>query len=679
VKADPHEFTFGLDSNLVTPASLNYRLPSWPPPRDWPVVIDKDGKVVSRWGDPIWRLWPWHGRPLQLNFGDGKKGRAKRIDAANADLLRMVVTWLIWGPRPVKKAATVAFYFHTVKPIMELCSRDGIRADSLMRFPKVLERLRARLASSYYDKMIAFLHRLHDDRESLGFTLVDPGGLKLLVAAAPDGAPEQTVYIPPRIWLYQVGRLRECLTDFLTHRKQVEACFRFCLDAYAASYGSLEAALTSKKPDYKSPFNSASSERNGRIYQGRFSEAAARFGLAEPLSKWLGNDQEQGLGVKALSSYLSLVNLAGLAYIANFTLQRKEEVGSLRASCLHWEKDEQLGRVPIICGETTKTDPDSDARWVTSPSVEIAVEALSAITHLRMLCAKPNPAARPAAADQEDPYLLSAATEPWSSKSGRVMPYGIRSMVGSLGGVLKRFPLLLDREQMRITREDLKVALRLNPTLPEEKFAVGKVWPLAWHQYRRTGAVNMFASGDLSDSTMQQQMKHSSRLMPLYYGRNHTRLHLNQEVEAAVVRAMYEAMAERLTSALSDRFVSPHSNERKEALAVNVIGAKDLKDLVEMAEKGTVSFRENRLGGCMKAGACEYGGIESVARCAGSKDKKPCPEALFDRSKESQIRSDMRRVAAEIERLSVGSKRYEALVEERCAMENYLNVIARDG
>ena len=78
MKADPHEFTFGLDSNLVTPASLNYRLPSWPPPRDWPVVIDKDGKVVSRWGDPIWRLWPWHGRPLQLNFGDGKKGDVDR-------------------------------------------------------------------------------------------------------------------------------------------------------------------------------------------------------------------------------------------------------------------------------------------------------------------------------------------------------------------------------------------------------------------------------------------------------------------------------------------------------------------------------------------------------------------------------------------------------------------------
>ena len=44
------ECTIGIESQLVTPASLNYRPPSWPPPRDWPVVIDRNGVVVSRLG-----------------------------------------------------------------------------------------------------------------------------------------------------------------------------------------------------------------------------------------------------------------------------------------------------------------------------------------------------------------------------------------------------------------------------------------------------------------------------------------------------------------------------------------------------------------------------------------------------------------------------------------------------
>jgi hypothetical protein len=92
-----------------------------------------------------------------------------------------------------------------------------------------------------------------------------------------------------------------------------------------------------------------------------------------------------------LSTYLNGVVSASLLYVANFTLQRKEEVASLRASCLIWEDDSKLGRIPIICGETTKTDHDSDARWVASPSIEAAIKALTAIANLRMVCDRQNP------------------------------------------------------------------------------------------------------------------------------------------------------------------------------------------------------------------------------------------------------------------------------------------------
>lgn len=230
---------------------------------------------------------------------------------------------------------------------------------------------------------------------------------------------------------------------------------------------------------------------------------------------------------------------------------------------------------------------------------------------------------------------------------------------------------------MKITRADLEVARRLTPNLPENKYAVGKVWPLGWHQYRRTGTVNMFADGSISDSTLQQQLKHSSRLMSLYYGRNHGRIRLNKDVETAVVMAMYQAQAEMIKRAASgDRFISPDAPERKEALVVNVLSAKDLDDLIKMARNGKVAFREHRLGGCLKAGVCEYGGIESVARCAGGDGGKPCTDVLYDRLKEPQVRADLRRVSEEIKMLSAGQPRYDALVEERQAMENYLHAIS---
>lgn len=675
--SDLQELTFGIESDLVTPTSPNYRPPSWPPPRDWPVVIDKNGQVISRWGDPRWDLTPWSRDAKHISFGDSevRDRRAPRpLDAENADLMRMIATWLIWGPQAAGAVNTVFSNFYILKSVFSLASQNGISAASLMRFPNVFEQVPKIIAPGNYEAVITLLHRLYDAREALGFTIVDLDGLKRLAAAAPEHDHIQTPYIPPRIWLYQVARLRECLTDFLAHREQIESCFQFCLDVYIKKLGSLENALspTKNRRDKRSPFDSTF--RTMKDYPGSFTEVAERFGIAEILTKWVGM-YESSPQVRALSAYFSVVTFAGLAYVCNFTLQRREEVASIRTSCLLWEEDEKLGRVPIICGETTKTGLDSDARWVASPSVEVAIQALSTIARLRMTCDRANPVIQATAEDQRDPYLLSTGSEPWGASA---RPYTIRRRLPGFkelaSAVCRK---LFDPEQMRITAEDLAVARRLTPNLPETLFAVGKVWPLAWHQYRRTGAINMFASGDISDSTMQQQMKHSSRLMPLYYGRNHGRLHLNKEVQAAVVMAMYQAQAEMLkVVATDDRFVSPHAPERRETLAVNVLSVKDTKDLIKLAKRGVVAFREHRLGGCMKAGACEYGGIESVARCAGGDGDKPCTDVLYDPRKEPQVRADMRRVEAEIKMLPSGHPRSSALLKERQAMENYLNAIS---
>ena len=143
-----------------------------------------------------------------------------------------------------------------------------------------------------------------------------------------------------------------------------------------------------------------------------------------------------------------------------------------------------------------------------------------------------------------------------------------------------------------------------------------------------------------------------------------------------MVKAMYESMALRLKDVVSDRFVSPHSSERKEAIAVNVLSAKDVKTLAAWAKVGKVSFREHRLGACMKPGPCEYGGIESVARCGGGDGGKPCTDVVYDRKKATQVRAQLHFVTAEMEQLAKEHPRYPALAAERQAMENYLNVIA---
>ncbi|WP_157991571.1 hypothetical protein [Caldimonas tepidiphila] len=160
MKLNLQELTLKVGSATTSPALPNYRPPSWPPPRDWPVVIDKEGAIVTRWGDPIWDLSPWEGRPFQLNFGDGEKaGRGEGLDRENADLLRLVVTWLAWGPRGAGKGTTLRSHVTKAKSVIAVCSRNGISAASLTRFPKVLELVPGALAPSSYEATIALLHR----------------------------------------------------------------------------------------------------------------------------------------------------------------------------------------------------------------------------------------------------------------------------------------------------------------------------------------------------------------------------------------------------------------------------------------------------------------------------------------------------------------------------------------
>ncbi|MCD2514732.1 hypothetical protein LQ564_00210 [Massilia sp. G4R7] len=678
MNVDFQEMTIGIDRDFIKITSPNYRITSWPPPRDWPVVVDEHGTIISRWGDSTWDITSWFGRRKILNFGDGevrKRKQSEPLSAENADLMRMIATWLIWGPLRIRSAATIYAHVYVLRTIVSLCNRNGISAEKLMRFPKVLEQVPNVISASNFDAAITLLHYLYDARGFLGFTIVDANGLKRLVEIAPKHETIQTPYIPPRIWLYQLSRLRECLTDFIANQTQIEACFQFCLNEYAKQYGSLEAALSRTKENSRvSPFNPELNYK--KDFPGTFHEVVARFGLSEIFGKWVAGFKDRP-HISGLSSYFSIVTFASLLYICNFTLQRREEVGSLRSSCLLWDNDEKFGRVPIICGETTKTDPDSDARWVASPSVEIAIQASSAIAHMRMICDRVNPKIMPSDADRNDPYLSSTATEPWGLGLRHSRNYKIRGVTKDLQETLEKVcSMLFDKEQMKITADDLAIAKRLTTNLPEKEFFVDAIWPLSWHQYRRTGAVNMFASGDISDSTMQQQLKHSSRLMPLYYGRNHSRLRFNNEVQTTVLLAMYEAQVEIVkVAAAEDRFFSPHALERKEQLVINLLSAKETNELVAMAKKGAINFREHRLGGCMKAGLCEYGGLESVARCAGGKDRKPCPDVLFDRAKEPRVRAELRRVVEEMKILPVVHPRYNALADERTAMENYLNAL----
>lgn len=664
-----------MDSPLVHPGAKNFRPSCWPPAHDWSPVLDSDGVAQCLYGDSVWPLDVWAGKPLKLNFGDGRT-KGPRIDKQNADLLRQCAAWFLFGPRGCRNAGTLDGKISTIKPLFIVCTKEGIKATDLMNFPKVLDMVARALPPSRYDNAITILHELLDVRDDLGFELLSKDGLIRLEVLAPDHDIEQTPYIPPRIWSYQVTRLRECLIEYVENKDAVQSCFEFCVEAYAKNFGSLKEAVNAKADGAKSPFQSPKRRLKRFVYHGKFKNTADKFGIGILIEKWVGpfTGEPGEKQIAMLSRYLNLVSKAGLAYLLNFSLMRREEGWNLRADCLLVEKDETFGDIYMLCGETTKTDPDADARWPLSESAQLAVDAMKHITHLRMMCASERDGIGLTSADIVNPHLITYQYEPWSRSKSK--PYSIRPEPLSYLQIIESFPRLFDKAEITINEDDLRIARLITPSLNQDEFQVGVPWRFCWHQLRRSGAVNMLSSGMIDEPTLQLLLKHQTRIMMRYYGRNHSRLNLSRETRTMFLKIMYQEFGRELRNLQSPQFVSPLGPERKIAIVTFIREAEALS-LDKAARQGKVGARRIRAGFCVKNRSCPYGGHEAIAHCLAGDGGKGCPDLLVDITKESEIKSYEISIDDQLKVVHPKSPRYMRLQLEKDAIGKYYEIIKK--
>jgi hypothetical protein len=267
--------------------------------------------------------------------------------------------------------------------------------------------------------------------------------------------------------------------------------------------------------------------------------------------------------------------------------------------------------------------------------------------------------------------------EPWGTQFTKRNPSN-RPSIPSYLYILRSFNKLFDPEQLRIKREDFELARQVTPTLTDE-FAVGRIWPLAWHQLRRTGAVNMQASGLVSDASLQFQLKHVAKAMSLYYGQNHSRVRLEEKAHDYYIRTMYETLGRQLQQLTSDRFISPHGERRKSDI-VRLMSAEDARKVIDLAKKGIVAHRPILLGICTSRTPCPYGGIDNIARCGGGdsfSEPKPCADVLFDTEQLDEVEMleavlDERLAAAD-----AGTPLRTSLEAQKRSLENYRRVICK--
>jgi hypothetical protein len=79
----------------------------------------------------------------------------------------------------------------------------------------------------------------------------------------------------------------------------------------------------------------------------------------------------------------------------------------------------------------------------------------------------------------------------------------------------------------------------------------------------------------------------------------------------------------------------------------------------------------------MKAGSCEYGGIESVAQCVVSDGGGICADAIFERKNAGKLEQLKIAHKKQMELLTPSDPRHKALKQEVFAIDVYINVINR--
>ncbi|CAJ0720890.1 hypothetical protein LMG6871_04313 [Ralstonia edaphis] len=676
MKDDLENLFLRLDVPMATPEYLNFHLKSWPPKPNFPVVIDKAGLVISRYKMRHWDISVWSREPRILYFENGRSGsQLPPIDKANADILRRVTAWMIWGYRGTRNANTLFAKFHLIRPIFAFCSEHGISLHELNTNPRFFNKFIKETNVVRRAPFRPLLELLHSQKDLIGATLIGASGLrKLPVVRRTKDDGSQTAYIPPRIFQYHAQRIREFLVDYRQHQERIEGLFDFCIDAYKNHDIARQKAVRMRKWSSSSPFVKRPAYAQDFMkdaYVGSFRDAAAKYGVEELLMRWCQSGKGSSvLKVTKFSHYLTMVNFIGMAYILSFSPMRIGEGWELRTDALLKHRDPKFGDIFILRGRSIKSRNDEEI-WITSPESEIAIDVLASVARLR---AKIFSSCENDAKTKDSIRLISEASEPWTRKRQRKYR-GLGYGYPSYHDFISRNPRFFDQSKLKATREDIDLARLVTPSLDNRRFKIGKVWPISWHQLRRSLSVNMLASGFVSESSLQFELKHAGRSMALYYGQGYSSMKISQETRTHYLRTLYESLGRQISQIFTDRFVSPHGNERKSTI-LSAVGTQDCKKLEVAAKTGKISWRITLLGGCTSRGPCPYGGVDNIARCAGGDGKAPCIDAIFDRKREPQLRELQETISARLNDTIEESPYRAALVAQRRAVENALHVIA---
>ncbi|MDN6883827.1 hypothetical protein QMO14_09490 [Variovorax sp. CAN2819] len=628
-------YTLGLDhQGALDVRALNHRTQTLQPPEDFPISVTSEGRVLSRYQDDVWDLTPYATTATRMRFLPLVDGASAAVSIRNVGLQKRVAFWSLYGMGVRCSVNSVLGLFHVFRKIIALCTRNGVLASELFRYPAVYEQLATCIPISQKQVFRRLMSRLSRDADLLDFRVLHEAQSEEIARQMGPYRQVQTAFIPERIYFYIINRCTEVVEMYLQHQEPIAELYKECVKA-AIDFPSRRNKRTGPWRGRRA----SSTSRNTALecVTGRsFLEHAMKLGIKDVLEKTLSRNLHKTTGVRTIGTYLKSVSLACRLLLAALSGMRRTEHGTLHTDCLERRTDALLGEVLLVRGETTKTLRDKSTYWITSAPADRAIEAAKSVSSLRRYGLRKDPRRSPPA---KGPTLLFPwCTDPWTRLLGEDTRSVNAAAVSS--STLSRDMLnMLDTEQLRMTTQDVAQAMRLTPDLDTAVFYEGAIWRLSWHQFRRTLVCLALGAG-VSLPSLAWQLKHCGVAMTQHYGTNYFNVPADRALRREFEMAQIELLLVRGLELTKDDYVSAVG---KKQVAVHLLSENDERSLVKAAKAGALAFKRTALGVCTNPDPCTYGGWEDVSHCAD------CTKALVDRNNKVAIKAFLNVVEADLE------------------------------
>lgn len=571
-----------LDEASSSPSRCFSRSPTRPYfDPDLVVTRDANGKPVSRYGEPSWNC--------SSLSADGTSGAnllfSEVADTADLELFELSVLvreqhkallWLYMDAGTIRAILTIKGANWT---LLAWCKRALARRVSLFELLVDPEAVGGELTTmnlNYLALTSGLIKALCRHRAELRVPGVPLHQLVALIAVQIKERPEylQTPLIPSRIYCAILGGLISGLDE-------VESDLDVLLDAYRQSMAASLAAPAGASPGQRTAFR-----------------AMALSSTIERM-KAIGYSPERSTALdQFIVGRINLCQSKLMHTVAAFSGMRISEVCMLPLSGAIETFVERGSTHYEIKGFTKKLHKGikKPASWITSVEGHRAIVLAQRIgsTLIDVLGGQPS--------DGQTALLFPSTENCFRRKANQ--------------SIVTYQSLLIDTICPLITQEDIDELnnLELDRGWQRDGIEVGKLWPLTFHQLRRSLSVYAHRSGMVSLPALKSQLQHITDELRAYYSDGFSRAvnlvfdkdHFSHEWNAAMAESSYFGYT--LGLLFSDEDLLGRGAERMAA----VVSTRSREETLRLFQQGKLAYEETPLGGCASLDECKVMPLQPI-------------------------------------------------------------------